>query len=88
MAANLFCFVVPLRGVCACRFPRGGGVLSFVSPKESTQRKGKHAVPQARLAWRVEALVHPIYARLPRDPLIRRMQSDTFRDLGHRAWRR
>jgi hypothetical protein len=26
--------------VFICRFPRGGGVLSFASPKESTQRKG------------------------------------------------
>jgi hypothetical protein len=23
-----------------CRFPRGGGLLSFASPKESKQRKG------------------------------------------------
>jgi len=35
-----FLFCVPLRGVIACRFPRGGGVFSFASPKESTQRKG------------------------------------------------
>jgi hypothetical protein len=27
-----FCFVVPLRGVMICRFPHGGGVLSFASP--------------------------------------------------------
>ena len=32
--------LVPLRGMIVCRFPRGGGVLSFASPKESTQRKG------------------------------------------------
>jgi hypothetical protein len=32
-----FLFYVPLRGVIICRFPRGGGILSFASSKESIQ---------------------------------------------------
>jgi len=39
IAANLF-FVVPLRGVIICRFPRGGGVLSFASPSAGLRQIG------------------------------------------------